>query len=65
MNDILTKASIEEIKKRMSRPIEKTSLKFGFNTKGNKEIISILRGDKIEDWIFIASTKSWEKVSKP
>ena len=62
MNEILTKSSITEIKKRMFYPIKRDSISVAFMTKENKNIISILRGEEIEDWEFIPSTKNWERV---
>ena len=62
MNEILTKSSITEIKRRMFYPMNKTSSSITLISKKDKSVGLVLIGEKIEEWEFIASTNSWERV---
>ena len=64
MNEILTKSSITEIKRRMFYPINKTPSNITLISKEDKSVGLLLTGEKVEEWEFIASTNSWEKVSE-
>ena len=63
MNEILTKSSITEIKRRMFYPMNKTSSSITLISKKDKSVGLVLIGEKVEEWEFIASTNSWERVS--
>ena len=65
MNEILTKSSITEIKRRMFYPINKTPSNITLISKEDKSVGLLLTREKVvEEWEFIDSTNSWERVSK-
>ena len=65
MNEILTKSSITEIKRRMFYPRNKTPSSITLISKEDKSVGLLLTREKVvEEWEFIDSTNSWERVSK-